>query len=268
MSEPTAPPDVSDVDIEDVSLVDTPITPKDTPSTSEDTPKDTGSDTQDKPKEDVEAKDTTAKKDESQPETPEEAPKPTEDQPKEDPKVIAQRAYQERQRTRQQVEKQVNEVYGPKTIEQLVDEGQSEQDARYEALRQEIAFKEQRTQIAELNAGLQSDAVNVMNDFDVYNEKSKDYDPDFTHQVQTAYQTASRLQTDENGIVLNAEVGLYDFYKQMADIYGRGASKGADQGQAAAMQMLSRSETPGGAPGKTGDSLAELEERLGDVVIT
>ncbi len=255
-------PDVSDADIEDVSLLE-PTDLPDTPSTTEDTTQTKGSDTQDKPEE-VEAKDTEATPNE---ETQEEVEQPK-DQPKEDPKVIAQRAYQDRQRTRQQVAQQVDQVYGPKTIDDLVDEGHSESDAKIEALRQEIAFRDQRANIAELNSGLQSDAVNVMEDFDVYNEKSPNYDPEFTQQVQQAYTTASRLESDENGIVLNAEVGLYDFYKQMADIYGRGATKGANEGQAAAMQMLSRSETPGGAPGKTGDSLAELEERLGDVVIT
>jgi hypothetical protein len=68
---------------------------------------------------------------------------------------------------------------------------------------------------------------------------------------------------------MNAEVPLYDFYQRMADIYNRGTSKGNQQGQTEAMQMLSRTENPGGSSSTTqGDSLQELEDRIGNVVIT
>lgn len=257
-------PDISDDDIEDVSLIDQPAEPTDKPSEPEETPEEKGSDAPDKPEEKAEAKDTEAKEGEDP-----QGDESKEEQPKVDPKLAARQAYQHRQQTRQHVATQIDQVYSPKTEEELIEEGYSKQDAQFQAFREEMAFKEQRAQIAEMNAGLQAEAVNVAHDFDVYNPESKDFDPEFAQQVSDAYQTAARLQLDENGIVVNAEVGLYDFYEKMANIYRRGASKGSEQGQSEALQMLSRTENPGGSPPNgSGDSLADLEEKLGDMVIT
>ncbi len=116
---------------------------------------------------------------------------------------------------------------------------------------------------------MQADAVNVTNDFPVFNPNSKEYDPEFTQMVEQQYRQAARLQVDDNNIIVNAEVPLYDFYQQMSNIYGRGASRGQQQGQQEYQQMLSRTENPGGSSSTvSGNSLSELEERLGNVVIT
>lgn len=191
-------------------------------------------------------------------------------QAKEQRNAAAYKAWQERQQRRQAVTNKIDEVYGPKTAEQLEAEGLSKQDSQLQAIREEMLFNEQRTRIAEMNAAMQVEAVNVANDFPVFNEKSPEYDPDFTAQVQQAYVTASRLQTDENGLVLNAEVPLYDFYQRMANIYSRGTSKGAQQGQAEMAEMMSRTE-PIGSSSSTGvkgpETLEDMEERLGDVAI-
>lgn len=273
-------PDITDLEasIADVSLTSTPIAPKDdAPAASE--PAEQGTDEAAATDSDQQDESAESEGNDSEPkEQPAEQPEPAktdEEQPAQDPaearKQEAQRAYLDRQRTRQQVTQQIDETYGPKTADDLVNEGLDQNAAQIEALRQEFAFKEQRAQIAEMNANLQAEAVNVLNDFPVFNPNSKQYDAEFTTQVQEAYKTASRLQTDERGIVLNAEVPLYDFHKQMASIYSRGASKGTQQGQQEAVKMLSRTEAVGGSSstsGNTSNDLADLEERLGNVVIT
>jgi hypothetical protein len=183
--------------------------------------------------------------------------------------AYARQRIQERERTRQSVEKQIEEAYGPKTEQELVDEGLTERDAQVEALRQEMQFERQKTQIAQLNAGLQAEAVNVTNDFPVFNPNSKDYDPEFAGIVEQQYKQAARLQLDENGIVVNADVPLYDYYQQMATIYNRGTERGQQQGQQEYQQMMSRTENPGGSSSTSkGDSLQDLEDRIGDMVIT
>lgn len=253
-----------EVDVSDVSLIDTPIAPKtDAPEVQQETGEESAAATE--PAEEpspTEADDTPA--------TEPEPAAPAQDAEAER-KAIAQREYLNRQRTRNQVTQQLDQTYGPKTEEQLVEEGVDPAQAQIQALREEMAFKEQRAQIAELNAGLQAEAVNVYNDFPVFNPNSKDFDQQFAEMVENQYKVAARLQADESGIVLNAEVPLYDFYKQMATIYSRGATKGSQQGQQDALQMMSRTENPGGSSSTSGnqsDSLADLEERLGDVVIT
>lgn len=160
---------------------------------------------------------------------------------------LAQRAFQQRQRTRQQVAQQLDQVYGPRSQEDLIQEGYSEADAKIEALRQEMLFRDQRNQIADLNAGLQVDASQVLNDFPVFNPESPDFDPDFAKEVEDLYRQAADLQADEQGIVLQAKQPLYDFYNRMYAMYSRGNSKGEQNGQKNAVKMLSRTETPSGA---------------------
>lgn len=262
-SDTSQAPVVSDeVDIEDVSLIDTPdVAPADTPSQSEDETPAEGTETQDEPQEaPSEAEGTTATE-----ETPQTA---------DERKVIAQREFQQRQRARQEIAQKLDQEYGPKTEQDLIEEGVSPEQAQIQALREEISYREQRAQISELNASMQTDAVVLQQDFPIFNPNSPEYDPEFTQMVDQQYFQAARLQTadlaDGTKVIVNAEAPLYDFYKQMADIYSRGASKGSQQGQQEAMQMLSRTETPGGSSsaGSSGDSLADLEDRLGDVVIT
>lgn len=183
----------------------------------------------------------------------------------------AQQEYQNRQRVRQQVAQQLDQFYGPKTAEQLVEEGLSQQDAQIQALREEMAYKEQRAQIAELNASMQAEAVNVFHDYPVFDPNSKDFDQEFTQQVEQAYKTAARFQVDDHGNIVNAEVPIYQFYQQMADIYSRGATKGNQQGQEAVLQTIARTDDVGGSTPTRGSgekTLQELEDELGDVVLT
>lgn len=252
-------------DVQDVSLIDTPIASKtDEPGESADKGTDDAADTTDKPDKDATEADEKPATD-AKPEAPASDAEPKKGQP--DPER-ARQAYLERQRTRQFANK-LDETYGPKTEEELLAEGLAPNEAAIQALRQEMAYDKQRTHIAELNAGMQSEAVQVVKDFAVFDPESKDHDPDFTRMVEDQYRIAARLQTDDNGLVMNAEVPLYDFYQRMADIYNRGTSKGNQQGQTEAMQMLSRTENPGGSSSTTqGDSLQELEDRIGNVVIT
>ncbi len=256
----------AEVDIPDVSLVDNDIAApsNDTPSETSETPQQ-GEDTQDKPTTDDD-------------QTPEGEQTPTEEQTAPDDQAAqkarneqyARQRIMERQRVQQTVQEQLDQSYGPKTAEELAEEGLSDSDARFEALRQEIAYKEERTRIAELNAGMQSEAVNIKADFPLFDPNSAQYDPEFEQMVAARYQRDAQLQLDDNGIVINARVPLYDYYKEMVDIYGRGASKGQTQAQADAQAMMARTENPGGSSStsKGGDSLADLEERLGDVAIT
>jgi len=184
---------------------------------------------------------------------------------------MARQRIQNSQKTRQDVLKQVDETYAPKGQDEFIAEGLSESDAKIEALRQEMQFRETRNYIADLNAGLKSDAQTVLTEHPVYNPDSKDYDADFTKEVQEAYQQAARLQTDENGIVINAEVGLQDFYSRMARIRDTGNQRGTVQGQKDALKMLSRTESTGSTNTNSTEkkfedmSIQEMEAKLGTV---
>lgn len=258
-------------DIPDVSLMGDDIQAEqaDTPVTTEDTPKD-GTENQDEQTEDDE-KPSEGEEKPTEDEKPQEqeTPKDDEAERRRQNEEYARRRIQERQRTKREVEQKLDQSYGPKTAEELVEEGMSEAQAQVEALRQDMQYERQRTQIAELNASLQVEAVNVFNDFPVFKEGSPEYDPEFAQMVEQQYRQAARLETDDNGIVINAEIPLYDYYENMARIYNRGSTKGQQQGQQVTDEMLARTDNPGGSSSTSrGNELDELEERLGDMVIT
>lgn len=285
MAEDTTAVQTDDLpDIEDVSLVDTPIAPKSDAATTEQTAdkgtetaaadSDKAAKTDDKAATgDAKTTEATDQKDKTEGQKPDEQQDQKQEQPaqtKEQREAAAQKAWQERQRTKQAVAQKVTETYAPKSKDEFVKDGLTPEQAEVQALREEMAFNNRRAEIAELNAGLQTQAVNVANDFPVFNPKSQEYDEAFTKEVQDAYATAARLQTDENGIVLNAEVPLYDFYQKMANIYSRGTARGNQQGQDDMAEMLSKTEPTGGsaALNQGEESFDELEARLGDVAIT
>jgi hypothetical protein len=276
-------PDVttlSDDDIADEPLFDAPVTastvieaPSDTSEEATNEAEDTkDAETTDEAKaeaKDTEATETTEAKAEEAQQT-DEAPK---GQP--DPQA-ARQAYLERQQTRRAVEQQIDNAYAPKSQDDLyqenidkgMDEQQAEAQAQIQALREEMQYDKQRTYIAELNAGMQAEAVNAMSDFPVFNEKSPEYDADFTKMVESQYQKAARLQYDDNGIILNAEEPLYDFYQQAWNIYNRGASKGATKAQAETTETLSRVESVAGGSSSTSrgpETLEEMGERLANM---
>lgn len=197
---------------------------------------------------------------------------------KEDRDSAARSSWIERTRNRNEAAQQLDQFYGPKTQEQLVQEGMNPAEANTEALRQEIAYNQERARVSELNSGMRAEAVEVFSDFPIFRElnadgsKNPEYDPEFAKQVEESYKRDARIQVDEQtGLVINADVSLYDYYKQMHNIYNRGASKGVKQRQDATAAMQSSIENPGGSSSTSQlepGSLEEMEQRLGDVVIT
>lgn len=280
MAEDTTQPDVLEDDIADVSLIDTPddVATQTTESgeTAEQAENE-GAETQTEERQDSKSPDADATKaDSEQSEQSEQEQKSEQPDDKAARDQAAARAWQERQRNRQQVEQRLDETYGPKSQEDLIQEGLPPAEAQVEALRQEIAYKEQRAQIAELNAGMITEATEVMSDMPIYRElnpdgtKNPDFDPQFAQFVEQQYKLASRIETDENGNILRADVPLYDFYKSMHDTRQAAIARGQQLGQQSAQQMLSRTENPGGSSSTNGnqaDDLDAMEERLANVRI-
>ena len=277
MAEDTTLPDVQEDDIADVSLIDTPDDVTTDTSESGNTAEEAtneGAATQTEEGEDSKSPDTDATKVDSEEESSEQQ---QQEQPsKEERDRAAARAWQERQRNRRQIENQLDETYGPKSAEDLQQEGLDPAQAQIEALRQEMAYREQRTQIAELNAGLIAEASEVMSDMPIFRElnpdgsPNPDYDPQFAQFVENQYKMAARLETDDRGNIINAEVPIYDFYKSMYDTRQAAIARGQQIGQQTAQQMLSRTENPGGSSSTNGnqaDDLEAMEERLGNVRI-
>lgn len=256
----------TDADIENMSLISTTDLEQPSVEATGDTTeqaKDNGVDTQtDETTDDTKviAKDTEAQAQTEQTEA------PTKGQP--DPEK-ARQAYQERQRNRSEIAKQIDENYAPKSAEDFVaEEGISQEQAQIKALEARLSFNEQKNEVVQRTADLTYQSSEVLQTLPIFNPASPEYDPEFTNMVDQQYLQVSRFEADDHGNILNAEVPLIDFYKQMADIYSRGATKGSQQAQANAVQMLSRTEAVGGSSSaNTSSDLDDLEARLGNVRI-
>ena len=262
-------------DIQDLPLALSPDVERPAESPTESQATDSKETTETPAKETTEANETKATNESEESQETEETETDT-SKGKPDPSIAAQ-AFQDRQRTRQAVERQIDNVYAPKSQDDLyqeninrgLDEQQAQYEAQIQAIREEMQYDKQRTFIAELNAGMQAEAVNVEHDFGIYNPKSSEYDAEFTAKVEARYQRVARLQTDDNGLILNAEEPLYDFYKEMADMYSHSANKGSQQGQKEALETLSRTEAVGSSSSTSRgtETLEEMGERLADMPI-
>lgn len=200
----------------------------------------------------------------------------------EEARQAAQAAWHQRQRERERdrtnIERQIQSQFAPKDADQFQEEGLTAIEARLAAAEERERYSTQVAQISNLNADMYRDSTDVAAEFSVFNPNSSDYDPEFTAQVDNLYQQAAHVQVEQIGtnpdgspkvVVTRADVGLYDFYKQMHDTFQRGAQRGVSQGQKQAAREISRSEIPGSSSTTASDpnSLEELERRIGDVRI-
>lgn len=217
----------------------TPVQPAEPDTTETDTPADDGT-----------TPPTTDKPTEPAPASANDDGKSTELQEGKTPESSQNLAYQawiDRQRTKNETAAKINDNYSAPTVEQLQDQGYSEQDARIEAKLQEISFAQERARVSELNASMRDEATQVQQQFGIFNPNSPDYDKDFAEQVGESYKQYAQLQTDDNGIILSANVPLYDYYQQQANLYNRALSRGQQNAQANTQQMVARTENPGGS---------------------
>jgi hypothetical protein len=146
---------------------------------------------------------------------------------------------------RQQVEQLNAQAYKPATVEDLVNEGYSELEAKVEAQQQALEVERFNRQVTELNYTIESEAQQVLNDFPVFDPDSSEYNAEIAKKAEAAYRRVAGIQTDpKTNLLIGANVLPYDFYKDMYDFYQQGNVGGRLKGQKAATQMLSKTEAP------------------------
>ncbi len=200
-------------------------------------------------------------------ETPEKESEPVEgevvEETDEDGKPRAKNAAENRIRTlantnrelRQQIEQLNSQNYQAATPEQLEEQGYDSTQAQIEAMRQERELDKFNAKVAQVNTDLNVEAIQVLNDYPEFDKDSKDYDANFASRVQRQYEKASRIQTDpRTGLVVQAEVLPYEFYKEFAEARREGMKHGAVKGQKSAEKQLSAAEVPSGAAPQKSES--------------
>lgn len=190
----------------------------------------------------------------TEPETPDEKPA----EPQETEAERNRRFYEERQQQKRQVEQTIDQTYQPQPVDELTqhfidqgyDEFQAQMLARDEVRNQRDQINEARTEVAELNMQIETEAVQVMHDFPVFNPGTPErpnplYDKDFADKASELYMKAANAVVDpRTGLVVQTSLTPYTFYKQLADMRNSGVSQAQVKAQKAAEQQMAAVAPP------------------------
>lgn len=168
---------------------------------------------------------------------------------------------------REEVATANSKVYAAQTPEEILaealaaDKELSPSDARMEAFEQRQRLSEYNNQVADLNANLSVESLQVMNDFPMFDPNSGEYDATLAKRAADVYQRAAKIETDpQTGLVISANVLPYDIYKAFAETHQSSVQSGQVNGQRAAEKMLAATDTPPASAPKSAkvDPLLEL----------
>lgn len=154
-----------------------------------------------------------------------------------------------RNELRAEVEQANTKAYRTETAEELAEKGLSEEEANAEIMRQEAEMREFNIHVADLNSTLNLEALQVMQDFPVFDPDSKDYDKDLSNRVRGLYEQAAQPKVDpRTGLVIQSNLPPYEFYKAFAETHQTSSAKsrveGRIEGEKASDKNLAAAETP------------------------
>lgn len=166
----------------------------------------------------------------------------------------------QRNALKQEVEKTNAETYAPASVEDLVDQGMSELEAKVEAMRQSQEIDKFNNQVVEAQLTLESESSRVLRDFPMFDPSNED-----SYQPEVAQKAAELLQqnliTDPNtGQVIGSHISPYKLYETIAAAHQVSSVQGQIKAQKATETMLANADVPGNAaPPKTkADPILEL----------
>lgn len=239
----------------------TDITPEDFMADEQESPKADSSPAEDKkpevvekPKEEAKAESEVPKETESKEDQPEKAEEPEADKPEEKPQTKAEERKSQlnteirdlvaqRNALKEEVAK-ANEVYQPATEQELQDEGMSANDAKVEALRQEIEISKYNDKVADAQLTIEHESNKILSDFAWTNPESPEYKEELSQEAAQLLQ--ANLIFDENtGQVIGSNISPYQLYKTLDRASGISAVQGQLKGQQAAEQQLANADPVG-----------------------
>ncbi len=199
---------------------------------------------------DEDPKDEDPDKGEDEPDKDPEEPKKGAEARKEQLQTEIRQLVAKRNELRAEVTDVNSKVYAPQSPEELVDQGMDPAMARVEALEQRTQMAEFNAHVADLNANLNIEALQVMADYPVFNPDAPEYDKALADKARQVYEKAAAVQTDPNtGLIIQANALPYEIYKAFAEAAQSGTQRGAINGQIAAEKNLAAADpVPTSAP--------------------
>lgn len=210
--------------------------------------------------------------------------KPDEDEEKPDKSKLsnaeaAAERVREREANKRVIEQSIDRAYQPQLVDELtnafIEQGytqfEAEMLARDERRNQQSQIQEARTQIAELNMQVETEAIQVMHEFPVFDPNSDSYDKDFAGRASALYERAADVQYDpKTNVIVSSKITPYQFYKELAEMRDSGVSQASIKAQKAAEQQLAAVAPQSSAAPMVNESAEQkqasgLERALNDV---
>ena len=143
----------------------------------------------------------------------------------------------------------------------------AERIARYQANESQqatIAQQRQELQVQQSVNNLTSSATKALADFPMFDENSKDYNPDIA--VQADALLSNNLVRDPNtNQIIGSNIDPYALYKTIADSAQAYGVKAQVSAQKATEKMLANADVTGGSPQKSsGDPLEDMFDKIKD----
>lgn len=158
---------------------------------------------------------------------------------------------------RAEYEAEIAKHYRTETTEELIEQGLSEAEAENEKLKQEMQMRDFNTHVADLNGTLNIEALQVMQDFPVFDPDSPMFDEKLAERVKGLYERAAQPVIDKKtNLVIKSNIPPYEFYKAFAETHTESSAKsrveGEIEGKKAAEQETAAAEIPSNsAPQRT-----------------
>jgi len=177
-------------------------------------------------------------------ESQEEVPETSEEQPQGEEKPLSPKAENrfqqlanENKALREQIEQINSQVYQAQTTDELIDEGLSPELAEVRSLKQQLEIQDYNNKVVEAQTYLSNDSARVLNDFDIFNPDSPNFQEDIAASAAQALQKSLIIDPNTNQII-GSHLSPYEIYKPIADAYEKSKVVGQVEGQKATEKML------------------------------
>jgi len=150
-----------------------------------------------------------------------------------------------RDKTRREVENLNQQYYRPATAEQLVEQGMDNVDAKFEAMKQELALRDYTAQVTETTNAVNTEVLQVFSDFPQFDPESSDYDKELAAETAKTYQEIAGIREDPNtGQVVDVKVLPYNFYKFVANTQKKSLTRGEVSARKNVEKQFATAENP------------------------
>jgi len=150
-----------------------------------------------------------------------------------------------RDKTRREVEQVTSQYYKPASTDQLVEQGMSESDAKFESLKQELAIRDYTAQVTEMTNAVNTESLQIFSDFPQFDPESSDYDKELAEETAKTYQEIAGIREDPNtGHIVDVKVLPYNFYKFVANTQKKSQTRGEVSARKNVEKQFATAENP------------------------